>query len=164
MFLHGYIASTLGEGLRLNNPYRLAQPLGDDAESLSRSAVYLNLAGGLLLGDPLGWQHGAQLDLSAAVEGIPQEVLTTSYVLYRRLNGLFAAYGRVGLPLVLEPDTNLGFEFGAGSVLALRGGVGVSFELIYSQFYGAATQDDSVTVIPVVAAQLGLRASYEVLP
>src|SRR5690606_33283133 len=91
-FLPGYVASALGEGLRLNNPYRLAQPLGDDAESLSRSAVYLNLAGGLLLGDPLGWQHGAQLDLSVAVEGIPQEVLTTSYLLYRRLNGLFAAY------------------------------------------------------------------------
>ena len=164
MFLHGYVATALGDGLRLNNPYRLAQPLGDDAESLSRSAVYLNAAGGLLFGDPLGWQHGVQLDLSLAVEGIPQETLTTSYVLYRHLNALFSSYARVGLPLVLEPDVSLGVELGAGAVVALRGGLGLSFELIYSQFYGAATQDESVTVIPIVAAQLGLRASYEVLP
>jgi len=33
-----------------------------------------------------------------------------------------------------------------------------------SLYYGAATQDRSVTTIPVLSAQLGLFVDYEVLP
>src|SRR5689334_12933139 len=33
----------VGKGLRLNNPYRLPRVLGDDAESLSLTATYLDV-------------------------------------------------------------------------------------------------------------------------
>ena len=64
--------------------------------------------------------------------------------------------------MVLEPDLNVGVEAGLGGLLAVTGGVQASFELIYSQFYGAATQEVSITVIPIVSAQLGVRVAYEV--
>lgn len=163
LFLHTYAGLALGEGLRLNNPYRLPEPLGDSAESISRSAVYGDLALGLLLGHALDWQHGGQVDLAFALEGIPQEVLTPSYLLHRHFDARWSAYARLGLPVVLEPDLNVGVEAGLGGLFGITGGLQATFELIYSQFYGAATQEVSITVIPIVSAQLGIRVAYEVL-
>ena len=40
----------------------------------------------------------------------------------------------------------------------------VQSEITGSFFYGAATQERSVTTIPVISAQLGLFVDYEVLP
>jgi len=40
----------------------------------------------------------------------------------------------------------------------------VQSELVGSLYYGAATQDRSVTTIPVLSAQIGLFVDYEVLP
>ncbi|MCA9640756.1 MAG: hypothetical protein KC492_08660 [Myxococcales bacterium] len=163
LFLHTYAGFAVGDGIRLNNPYRLPEPLGDSPESLSRSAVYGDLAVGLLIGRALGWQHGAQVDLAFALEGIPQEVLTPSYLLHRHFSSRWSAYARLGFPVVLEPDLNVGVEAGLGGLFAITGGVQASLELIYSQFYGAATQEVSITVIPIVSAQLGVRVAYEVL-
>ncbi|MCA9628722.1 MAG: hypothetical protein KC766_13685 [Myxococcales bacterium] len=162
LFVHTFAGLALGEGLRLNNPYRLPEPLGDSPESLSRSAIYGDVVVGLLLGRALAWQHGAQLDLAFALEGIPQEVLTPSYLLHHHFDARWSAYARLGFPVVLEPDLNVGVEAGLGGLLAVTGGVQASFELIYSQFYGAATQEVSITVIPIVSAQLGVRVAYEV--
>src|SRR5262249_5432204 len=53
-----------GTGLRFNNPYRLATPLGSDAESVSRTAAYVDLGLGATFGSPLGFQHGAALRLT----------------------------------------------------------------------------------------------------
>ncbi|MEZ4371622.1 MAG: hypothetical protein R3B07_12390 [Polyangiaceae bacterium] len=130
LFLHTYCGLALGDGIRLNNPYRLPEPLGDSPESVSRSAVYGDLAVGLLLGRALGWQHGAQLDLAFAVEGIPQEVLTPSYLLYRHFTSRWSGYARLGFPVVLEPDLNVGVEAGLGGLFGITGGVQASFELI----------------------------------
>src|SRR5689334_18556383 len=82
-----------GTGLRFNNPYRLATPLGDDAESVSRTAAYVDLGLAMTLGSPLGFQHGASLRTSIAVEGVGQVVMTPSYFGWRRWRAL-AAFGR----------------------------------------------------------------------
>jgi hypothetical protein len=46
----------------------------------------------------------------------------------------------------------------------VTGGVGIKADLIGSLFYGAATRDTSVTVIPILSAQVGVVIDYEVLP
>lgn len=163
-YYHLFSHAVLGDGIRFNNPYRLEETLGDDPESLSRSAVYGSLLFGALLGDPVGWQHGASLELAYALEGIPQEVLTPAYVLARRLGPRWLAQARLGVPIVLEPDANLGAELALGGAYYFGAGIGVTAELVGNLFYGAATQDVSVTVIPMLSLQAGLRLDYEVLP
>jgi hypothetical protein len=157
-------AAALGRGVRLNNPYRLATPLGDSAESLSLSATYLDLWVGAALGPPAGISHGGALHLAAAIDGIPQQVLTPSYLALQRFSGGWLGFGRAGLPIVLGPDPNLGFELAAGGTWLVSAGLGVTAELVGSIFYGAATHEESVTVIPIIALQLGVMIDYEVLP
>lgn len=161
---HLFGAAAIGRGLRLNNPYRLATPLGDSAESLSLSATYLDLSLGTTFGPRDGIGHGGALHLSVALDGIPQEVLTPSYVALHRFDAGWLAYGRAGIPIVLEPDLNAGFELAAGGGWLLTAGIGVTAELVGSLFYGAATHERSVTVIPIVSLQLGVLVDYEVLP
>ncbi len=164
IYLHLMGAASWGKGLRFNNPYRLATPLGDSAESVSATAGYLNLAVSVSSGNPSGLLHGGSLALSVATDGIPQEVLTPAYQIGLRLPPHFLAYARAGLPFVLEPDPNVGYELGVGGVYWLTAGIGASFELIGSLFYGAATQDTAATAIPILSGQLGVALSYEVLP
>jgi hypothetical protein len=151
----------LGRGLRFNNPFRLRTQLGDDAESLSLSAPYLDLTAGMAFGRADGVAHGGALVLSIALEGVPQEVLAPSYVALWRLPPRWLLIGRAGLPIVLEPDANLGFELGVGGVFRLAAGVGLCAELVGSLFYGAATPEVSVTTVPLAALELGVWLSYE---
>jgi hypothetical protein len=153
-----------GTGLRFNNPYRLATPLGEDAESVSRTAAYVDVGFGVtLLGNPLGWQHGASLRTTAAVEGVGQVIMTPSYVAWRRWRAL-AAFGRVGIPLVLTPDVTTGIEAGLGGAWFFLGGIGIVAELVGDVYYGAGTRESAVTSYPILSGQLGLIATYEVLP
>jgi hypothetical protein len=153
----------VGDALRFNNPYRLATPLGSDAESVSRTAAYVDFGVTGLLGDPLGLQHGLTLRTSFAVEGIRQQVITPGYVLWRRWRAL-AAYGRAGTPIVLTPQPTWGLEVAAGGVLFVRGGIGIAGELVGAVAYGAGTRDKAVTTYPMLGAQLGLLFALEVLP
>lgn len=155
---------TLGKGLRFNNPYRLETPLGDDAESLSLTATYLDLGVSVSAGAPRGLAHGIALNLSVATEGIPQEVLTPAYLASWRLPPRFLLLGRAGLPIILEPDANLGYELALGGVYFIAAGIGVTAEVIGSLFYGAATQERAATAIPLLSAQFGIAVGYEVLP
>lgn len=161
---HLFGALAIGRGIRLNNPYRLATPLGDTAESLSLSATYLDLSLGAAIGAADGIAHGGALHLSVATEGVPQEVITPSYVALHRFADGWIAYGRAGIPIVLEPDVNAGFELAAGGAWLLSAGLGVTAELVGSVFYGAATHDESVTIIPIVSLQIGVLVDYEILP
>jgi hypothetical protein len=162
-YAHLFGGLELGRGLRLNNPYRLETVLGDDAESLSLTATYVDFSAGAAFGPPDSLQHGAALHLSFALHGIPQEVLSPSYVAIARF-APFRLHGRVGTPIVLEPDLNVGAEIAAGGAWFLTAGLGVGLELGASLFYGAATYDRSVTAIPIVSLQGGLALDYEVLP
>jgi len=163
-YLHLYGAAGIGRGLRLNNPYRLQTELGDGAESLSLTAPYLDLSLGILFGAPAHLQHGAALHASFALEGIRQEVLTPSYVALLPLASRWQARARVGIPIVIEPDASAGVELGIGAAFLITAGIGVTAEAIGSLFPGAATQEQTQTLIPVVSAQLGILIDYEVLP
>ena len=156
---------SLGRGLRFNNPYRLQTSLGKTPESVSATATYVDLGWGGVYGPPNGLAHGAVLHLSIAAQGIPQEVLSASYVgLERFASGRTTLFGRFGIPVVLEPDLTAGLEAGFGGAFLVTSGLGVQSEVVGSVFYGAGTLDRSVTTIPVVSLEVGLYWSYEVLP
>jgi len=154
----------LGRSVRFNNPYRLDTQLGETGESLSLGASYLDLALGASSARYGALEHGGILHLSLALQGIPQEVLSFSYLVQRRVLPQLLVFGRAGLPVVLEPDLNAGLEVGAGATWLLRAGLGLNAELVGSLFYGAATIEDSVSTIPLLSLQLGIAFDYEVLP
>lgn len=152
-----------GTGLRFNNPYRLATPLGDDAESVSRTAGYVDIGLAMTLGNPLGVQHGFALRTTAAVEGVGQVIMAPSYFGWRRW-GAWALFGRAGTPLVLSPKVTWGLEASAGGAWFFLGGVGLTAEIVGDLFYGAGTREVAVTTYPVLSGQLGILGTYEVLP
>lgn len=158
-----FVTALVGDGLRFNNPYRLATPLGSNAESVSRTAAYFDLGLAMTLGAPSGFQHGVAFRTTVAVEGVPQGVLTPSYLLWRRWRS-WAAYARAGMPLVVSPDVTFGLESGLGGVWFARGGLGLTAELVGDVFYGAGTREAATPAYPVLSGQLGLTVAYEVLP
>jgi hypothetical protein len=164
-YLHFLGALALGRGLRLNNPYRLQTELGSTGQSLSLTASYADLSvAGLFLGNPDGLQHGLALHWSHALSGVAQDVVTPSYIALVRLPPRWLVYGRAGVPVVLNPDPTAGVELGAGGAWFASAGIGFTAELVGSLFYGAATEQEAVTVIPVVSLQVGVLVDYEVLP
>ena len=154
----------LGRGLRFNNPYRLRTVLGDDAESLSLGATYLDLHLGRTFSGPDGFEHGVSAQLSIATDGIRQEVFTPSYLLVRRSGPRLLAYGRAGFPIVLEPDASVGLQAGLGGAYLVSANLGIGAELDFSLFYGAATIEEAATVIPVLSLALGVYFDWEHLP
>lgn len=154
----------LGRGLRFNNPYRLRRVLGDSAESLSLTATYLDVHVGRTFGGPDGFEHGVTLNLSLATDGISQQVLTPSYLLVRRFGSRVVSYGRAGFPIVLQPDASVGLEAGLGAGYLLTANLGLGAELDGSIFYGAATIDQGVTVIPLLSLAIGVFFDWEHLP
>jgi hypothetical protein len=154
---------SLGRGLRFNNPYRLETPLGDTAESLSLAATYLELGLALLIGER-DFRHGPLLGGGVALQGIGQFVLTPSYLAEFGLTDMLELRGRLGVPIVVAPDTTLGLEAGFGSSLALAYGVGALVELVGSVFFGAATDQTSITTIPMLSLQVGVFFEHQVSP
>ena len=158
-----FATAFVGDGLRFNNPYRLATVLGSTAESLSRTAAYADVGGAMVLGDPTRLAHGLAFRASVAVEGVPQTVLTPSYLVFHRW-GPWGAYGRAGAAIVVTPDTTWGFEGAAGGVWFPRAGVGFAAELVGDVFYGAGTRDVQVATYPVLSLEGGLWLSWEAMP
>jgi hypothetical protein len=154
----------LGRGLRFNNPYRLRRVLGSDARSLSLEATYLDLHIGRTFSDPDSFEHGLCVHFSIATDGVRQEVATPSYLLVKRLSQRVLSYGRAGFPIVLEPDLSVGLEAGLGGAYFFSANLGVGAELDFSIFYGAATIERAVTVIPVTSLALGVFFDWEHLP
>ena len=158
-----HVAAFFGDGLRFDDPYRLATVLGSNAEEVSRTASYLDLAAGFTLGDPRKFQNGFSLHATFAVEGVQQTVLAPSYVLYRRFRDL-AAYARVATPIVCTPDATWGLEGALGGIWFVRGGLGVTAEIVGDLFYGAGTREVSAPAYPVLSGQIGIALAYEVIP
>jgi hypothetical protein len=158
-----FLTTFFGDGLRFNNPYRLSTPLGSDAESVSRTAPYIDLGLGATFGNPLGFQHGATLRTSAALSGVGQVIMTPSYLGYRRWSSL-ALYGRAGIPIAVTPAATWGLEAGLGATWYVLGGIGVAAEMVGDVFYGAGTRDKATVTYPVLSGQLGFVVAYEVLP
>jgi hypothetical protein len=153
----------VGDGLRFNNPYRLATVLGSNAQSLSRTAGYADVGGAVFAGSPSRLAHGLALRVSVALEGVPQSVLTPSYLVLHR-TGAWGAYARAGLPVVMSPDATWGVEAAAGGLWFARAGLGVAAELVGDVFYGAGTREVAKPAYPVLSAQAGLWISWEAFP
>jgi hypothetical protein len=156
------VTAFVGDGLRFNNPYRLATVLGSDAESVSRTSVYVDLGAAALFGDPRSFLHGLALRTSIGLEGVPETTLTPSYQLFRRF-GPTAAWVRLGTPIVLTAPT-WGLEGALGGAWFVRAGIGVTAELVFDAIFGTGTRASRVTTYPVASAQLGLIFHWEVLP
>lgn len=154
--LHGQASLSLGRGLRFNNPYRLSKPLGDTAESVSLSATYLDAGLGILFPMAASLEHGAALDALVALDGIDQFGLTPSYLLQYSSSPHLRWHARLGLPIVVAPDASLGLEAALGPSVPIAYGLGLTAELVGSVFFGAATEQKSVTTIPMLALQLGI--------
>jgi len=153
-----------GRGFRFNNPFRLRTQLGDSAESVSLTAPYFDLGIGAAFGDPLGLQHGPNLHLAVATEGVSQQAIAGSYMLLYRGSSALLGYGRLGVSLLTAPDANLGGELGVGGALFVTGALGVTAELVGNLFYGAGSYEAQFTVVPIVSAQAGIIVDLEVLP
>jgi hypothetical protein len=162
-YLRPFATLGSGVGLRFNNPFRLATPLGDNAESLSLTAPYMSLGGGVAFGDPLGWQHGPVLRWDFALRGVGQHVLIPSYAGFRR-GALFGGWGRFGLPVLVTPNPNVGVELAFGGAWYARAGVGITAELIGDLFWGVGTPDNKRPMYPVLSGQLGVVVEWEQLP
>jgi len=162
-YLRPFVTAGSGVGLRFNNPYRLATPLGDTAESLSLTAPYASFGGGVAFGDPLGWQHGPVARWDFAMTGVPQHVLVPSYGAFRR-GAVFGGQARFGLPILISPDPNMGAELAVGGTWYARAGLGLTAELLGDIFWGAATPDNKRPVYPVLSTQLGVVIEWEKLP
>lgn len=158
-YVHTFGELSLGKGVHTNNPYRLGS-----VDAFGFTATYLDLSLGVAFGPPDGLQHGAQVSFLTATDGIAQQVLGLYYAALLPLGEHAIVRGRAGLPIVLNPDPNVGLEVGAGGIWMFTGGIGASAELVGSLFYGAATPDREKTAIPVIALQVGAWFDYEVLP
>ncbi len=154
----------VGRGLRFNNPYRLATPLGRTPESLSLTATYVDLALGATVGRVGAPWHGVVTHLSVAAQGVSQQTITPSYLQLWRAAPRWLLLGRLGVPVVTRPDVNAGLEGAVGALWRVTGGTGVTAEVVGSLFYGAATRERDPTAIPLVSLQLGVFLDYEVIP
>ncbi len=159
----GLLSLAVGRGLRFNNPYRLATPLGDTAESVSLAATYLDFGLAVLFGQR-DFRHGAALSGSVALQGIGQFVLTPSYMAQFGLSHGVGVRARVGVPVVVAPDTSLGLEAAVGPSIDMAYGLGAALELVGSVFFGAATDQTSVTTIPMLSLQVGVFFDHQVSP
>jgi hypothetical protein len=153
-----------GDGLRFNNPYRLAHQLGERGESLSLTAPYVDFAIMIATGKPAGLVHGGRLSWSIAMSGVPQSVVTPAYLAALRPSGhwLFCAW--LGVPFLTAPDFNAGAELAVGGTYFMRAGIGATAALVADAFYGAGTRETRAAFYPVLSAQLGVAINYEVLP
>jgi hypothetical protein len=163
-YVHTFGELMLGKGLRLNNPFRLATPVGDDPDGLSFTAYYVDLGVGAAFGPAAELQHGGAISLSVATDGIAQQVMSLSYVALYPITPRVLVRGRGGMPIVFGPDANVGMELAAAGAWLFTGGLGLSAELVGSLFYGAGTYEKSSTAVPVVSLELGAFFDYEVLP
>ena len=157
------VTATYGRGIRFNNPYRLATPLGRTAESLSWTAPYLDVSWAGTLGRGVGPGHGLALHVSVALDGVSQQVLTPGYLQLWRLGSRWMLMGRAGIPVVAGPEPTWGFEGGVAGAWLVASGIGIVAEGSGSLFYGAATPERPVTTIPIVSVQIGVLFDYEVI-
>lgn len=157
-------AMAFGGGFRFNNPYRLHTQLGPTASSVSTTAPYVDFAAAITFGSPNGLQHGGALHTGVSMSGPQQTYLSLTYLAAYRAGKPFLVYGRVGPTMLLSPDVNLGGELAGSFSYFFTGALGLTSELAFDLFYGAATLDKKYSVYPILSGQLGIIVNYEVLP
>jgi len=156
--------AAVGRALRLDNPYRLATPLGRSAQSVSLTAPYADFTVGWTRGGVSRVQHGVALVGSVALAGVRQSALAPSYLAVLRPDARWHLRSRFGPSAVLAPDPTVGLEGAFGGAGYVRAGVALSIELSGSVFYGAATREHERTSIPVIGLSVGGLVDHEVWP
>ena len=156
-------SGAIGTGLRFNDPYRLPSPLGNTAETISRSSIYADIGFSAVFGRAMKGHHGASLQCSFALEGVSQAVLVPSYAYYRRWPE-FALTVRAGPAVVVSPKATWGMQAAVGGTYFILGGIGVTAEAVGDLFYGTGTRDVPSAAYPMLSAQVGLTFAYEVMP
>lgn len=152
-----------GTGFRFNNPYRLSSQVGEDATSLSTIDPYFDVSANFVFG-PVGLpQHGVSLHVGAPVVGVFQPFITPSYILAYRGDLPVLLYGRVGTPMLLSPDFNLGAELAGSASYFVTPGIGFTGEVMLDLFYGAATLETQASTVPVLALSWGVIVDVEFL-
>lgn len=159
-----FFTAASGFGFRFNNPYRLESQLGEDAASVSITQPFVDFGLSIVSGPPNGFQHGGALHVGSTVMGVTQPYLTPSYVLAYRASLPVLLYARLATPILLAPDVNVGGEVAASASYFFTSGIGVTSEIVFDLFYGAATLEQQYSPIPVLSMQLGFIADYEFLP
>lgn len=163
-YVHALATTSIGTAFRFNNPYRLERPLGSSAESVSQAATYFDVGAAAFFRLRGAWQHGPHLHWSTALDGITQDVWTPSYAFMYRPSSRASVLGRVGAPIVTGPDANVGFEAAVSGQFFFLTSIGVTAEMGYSGYYGAATREVSATLIPIMYGQAGIVIDWEFLP
>jgi hypothetical protein len=152
-----------GGGFRFNNPYRLATELGSTAQSVSLTASYADLGVGATFGAADGLQHGAAVHASFAMVGVPQAVITPTYLAAYRGPNPFLVYGRAGPSIIVTPDPTGGIEVAAGFAWFVTGKLAIASELVFDVYYGEGTHHVAIATYPILSGQLGLLFEHEFL-
>jgi hypothetical protein len=157
-------AIEFGDGLRFNNPYRLASELGSSAQSVSRTSSYCDLAAGFVYGPARGLAQGISLHLTLGLEGVSQQVFSPSYLVESRRSARTMFFGRFGTPIILTPDPTWGFELAGGGAYFITSRIAIAGELVGDLFYGAGTLERKSVAYPILSGQLGVLFEQELLP
>jgi hypothetical protein len=157
-------AIEFGDGLRFNNPYRLASELGKTASSVSRTASYFDLASSYTYGPLRGLAQGVSLHVSFGLEGVSQQVFTPSYLIESRRSARTMFFARLGTPIILTPDPTWGFEIAGGGAYFVTSRIAIAGEVVGDLFYGAGTLERKSAAYPILSGQLGLLFEQELLP
>ncbi len=163
LYVRPFVTLAAGGGFRFNNPYRLSTPLGESAESISATAPYSSVGAGAAFGAPFGFQHGPVLRWDRSLRGVTQHVLVPSYGAFRR-GAVLGGWSRLGFPILLAPDANVGIELSVGAAWYVLAGVGITAEVLGDLFWGAATPDNRRAAYPILSGQLGVIVEWERLP
>lgn len=121
-----------------------------------------------------GYQLGVGFNLSgdgsfnSGIDAAEQWVVTPYYTLQLRFDDDFVpdyfVNARVGVPLNIAPDFSPGIDISGQFVYMFLAGLGAYVELGASMFFGGHLPGDSVSMHPLVSAELGVHFDFEVLP
>lgn len=155
---------------------RLSQNLDFDQDRFAPS--YLDVTLGVSWGQSGRIRHGYQLGVafnlsgdgsfSSGIDAAEQWVLTPYYVLQLRFDDEvvpdYFVLARVGVPLTIAPDFSPGIDLSGQFVYMFLAGLGAYVELSASMFFGGHLQGDSVSIHPLVSAEVGVHFDFEMLP
>lgn len=154
---------------------RLVQNLEFQQERFAPS--YLDAFGGVVLPGSGLFRHQLTLQVSVNLSGdgnytfgldpLEQWTFMPAYTLRIQPQRVavpdYYVYGRLGVPLTVSPDFTWGVEVDAGFTYMLLAGFGVYAEVGYSMFVGAKDRSGSVSLHPLLSAELGVVFDIEVL-
>lgn len=159
-----------GGSLRLVQNHDFAQDRFAPSYLALRGAFQWHQRGRLRHGVGLGVEGNLSGDGSFQVglDPFEQWVVTPLYVLEVRFDDdpvpLFDLAATVGVPLSVSPEFAPGLELSATFTARVLAGLGAYVSVGASAFLGGDSRAGDLTIHPLLSAELGLAARYELLP